>query len=193
VKCAHPIDVALLADYWIGALAGGEEEAVEEHLFSCDECGGRLRETIALTEGVKEVAREGNLLMIVTEEFLKQVKAEGLRVREYAPPRGGSVQCTVSIEDDFLIGRLDADLSAVWRLDLVLCDKQGVEMRRLADIPFRREPGGVRFQQPIGYAKGASSETMIARLVGTDDVEAESLVGEYTFVHTRTIAGPASW
>lgn len=193
MKCTHPIDVALLADYWIGALAGQEEEAVEEHLFSCDECGGRLREVIALTEGVKEVAREGNLLMIVTEAFLKQVEVEGLRVREYAPARGGSVQCTVSKEDDFLIGRLDADLSAMRRVDLVICDKQGVETRRLADIPFQRESGGVRFQQPIGYAKAAPSETMIARLVGVDDSGAENLVAEYTFVHTRTIAGPAGW
>jgi hypothetical protein len=193
MKCMHPIGTALLDDYWVGALAGEEEEAVEAHLFNCDECGERLRELIALIESVKEVARDGNLLMTVTEVFLNQVNAEGLHVREYAPPRGGSVQCTVSREDDFLIGRLDADLSAVRRLDLVICDKQGVEMRRLADIPFRRESGGVRFQQPIAYAKGAPSETMIARLVGIDDFGAESLVGEYTFVHTRTIAGPASW
>lgn len=193
MMCAEPIDAAVLADYWLGALAGAEEEAVEEHLFGCDACGARLRETIALAEGVKEVAREGNLLMIVTDTFLKQVAVEGLRVREYAPPRGGSVQCTVSTEDDFLIGRLHADLSGWSRLDLAICDERGAEKLRLADIPFRPESGGVAFQQPIGYAKAAPSEVMIARLMGRDDSGAESVVGEYTFVHTRTIAGPAGW
>ena len=193
MKCEHPIDAGALTDYWLGSLTGADEEAVEEHLFGCDECGAQLREVIALAEGVRDVARAGNLLMIVTDEFLERVAREGSRVREYAPPRGGSVQCTVTKDDDFLIGRLQADLSTTQRLDLSICDRRGVETLRLMDIPFRRESNGVAFQQPIGYAKAAPSETMIARLVGFDDAGTEKLVGEYTFIHTRTIEGPAGW
>jgi hypothetical protein len=51
----------------------------------------------------------------------------------------------------------------------------------------------VVFQQPIPYAKAAPSETMIARLVGFDEAGAESVLGEYTFNHTRTMPGPAAW
>src|SRR5690349_1402558 len=50
-KCSNPIDVTVLVDYWIAALEGSGEEAVEEHLFACDECGERLRELIALADG----------------------------------------------------------------------------------------------------------------------------------------------
>jgi hypothetical protein len=193
VSCAHPIDAAVLADYWLAMLGEADAEAIEEHLFSCDECGARLREIIALGDGIREIARRGDLLMVVSDAFLKRAAEAGLRVREYAPARGGSVQCTVSAEDDFLIGRLRADLSDTTRLDLCICDRRGVEQIRLPDIPFAPSSGGIAFQQPIRYAKAAPSETMIARLVTFDDAGAERLLGEYTFVHTRTIAGPAGW
>ena len=54
MNCSHPIDPAILADYWVGALAPPEEEAVEEHLLGCDLCGTRLREVIALADGVED-------------------------------------------------------------------------------------------------------------------------------------------
>ena len=78
--------------------------------------------------------------MVVSETFLKRTAEDGLRVREYAPPAGGSVQCTVSAEDDLLIGRLAANLSGAKRVDLSLCDERGVEQLRLPDIPFQPEP-----------------------------------------------------
>ena len=53
MSCPNPIDAAILADYWLGALADREEEDVEEHLLGCDQCGARLREVIALAEGVR--------------------------------------------------------------------------------------------------------------------------------------------
>jgi hypothetical protein len=193
MSCSNPIDAAVLADYWLAALTTAEEESVEEHLLSCDECGARLQQIIALGDGIHDLARRGNLLMVVSDEFLKRVAAEGLRVREYAPPRGGSVQCTVSLEDDFLVGRLTADLTEAKRIDLAICDKAGTEMFRLADIPYNPQAGSVVFQQSIGYAKAASSEVMIARLVGVDgqsEPTREHLIGEYTFIHTRTIPGP---
>lgn len=192
MNCRNPIDAAVLADYWLAALAQSEEEAIEAHLFSCDECGRRLREVIALAGGVRQLARQGDLLMVVSDAFVKRVAAEGLRVREYAPPRGGDVQCTVSAEDDFLIGRLGADLTAATRVDLCICDRRGVEQFRLPDIPFGPESGSVVFQQPINYAKAASSDTMVARLVSIDEAGRERPLGEYTFIHTRTMPGPGA-
>src|SRR5690349_2320629 len=97
--------------YWLAALDDPDEEAVEEHLFECDKCGERLRELIALVQGVRELARSGSLRMIVTETFLKSSAEDGLRIRQYAPAAGGSVECTVTAEDDILIARLAANLS----------------------------------------------------------------------------------
>ena len=193
MSCPNPIDAAVLADYWLGAPAGREEEAVEEHLLGCDQCGARLREVIALAGGVRNLARGGSLRMVVSDTFLKRATEEGLRVREYAPPPGGSVQCTVTAEDNILVGRLAANLSAAKRVDLCICDDRGIEQIRLTDIPFNSATGSVALQQPITYAKAAPSETLIARLVAFDDSGRERLLGEYTFNHTRTLPGPGAW
>lgn len=190
MSCFHPIDAAVLADYWLAALAKPEEEAIEEHLFDCDECGVRLREVIALAEGVRNLAREGSLRMVVSDTFLKRAVEDGLRVREYAPPPGGGVQCTVTAEDDILIGRLAANLSEAKQVDLCICDERGVEQLRLPDIPVQSGASNVVFQESITFAQAAPTNKMIMRLVAFDEAGGERLLGEYTFNHTRTLPGP---
>lgn len=192
MNCSNPIDAAILADYWRAALPQPEEEAIEEHLLTCDQCGARLREVIALAEGVREIAREGSLSMVVSEMFLKRAAEEGLRVREYAPAPGGSVQCTVTQDDNFLIGRLTADLSRAKRVDLSFCDERGVEQLRLPDVPFHSGAENIIFQESITYAKAMPTSTMIVRLIAFDETGGERLLGEYTFNHTRSLPGPGA-
>lgn len=193
MTCENPIEFGVLADYWAAALAPSEEGAVEEHLFACDDCGARLREMISLASAVRDLAQQGSLLMVVSDTFLESVANQGRHVREYAPPNGGSIACTVTAADDFLIGRLTAGLKGTARLDLSLCDEHGAERLRLADVPFDPEAPGVAFQQSITYAKAAPSETMVARLIAFDESGSERLLGEYTFHHTRTLTGPGAW
>jgi len=192
MSCADPLDAAVLADYWLAALAGAEEENVELHLLDCDECGGRLREVMALAEGVRKIAREGSLRMIVSDAFVQRAVGDGLRARQYAVPAGGGVECTVMAEDDLLIGRMAADLSGARRVDLCICDERGVEQMRMADIPVS-SAGEVVYQESLTFAKAAPSMKMIARLVGFDEAGVERLLGEYTFNHTRSLPGPGAW
>jgi hypothetical protein len=187
MSCSDPIDAGVLADYWLGALGGPEEEAVEIHLLGCDACGSRLRDVIDLAEGVRSIAREGSLRMVVSDAFLRHAGQEGLRIREYAPPNGGSVQCTVGAEDVLLIARLAADLSGAARVDLSLCDEHGVEQLRLEDIPVRPGSGGVTLQESITVAKASPTQTKMMRLLALDAAGRERAVGEYTFHHTRTL------
>ncbi len=191
--CSHPIDAAVLADYWLAALVESEEATVEEHLLSCDQCGSRLRDVIALAEGIRGLAREGCLRMVVSDTFLQRAADEGLHVREYAPPPGGSVSCTVTADDDLLIGRLAANLSGATRVDLCFCDERGVEQLRLPDIPVHAGASSVIYQESITFAKAAPTNTMIARLVTFDARGSERLLGEYTFNHTRSLPGPGAW
>lgn len=192
-SCSSPIDTAVLADYWLAALEGSEEDAVEEHLLGCDRCGARLREVIALAEGVRSLAREGCLRMIVSDTFLKRAAEEGLRVREYAPSPGGSVQCTVTAEDDILIGRLAANLSGAKRVDLSICNGEGVEQLRLPDIPVHAGTTSVAYQESITFLKAAPTSRLIMRLVTFDAAGGERLLSEYTFNHTRSLPGPGAW
>jgi hypothetical protein len=193
VECASPIEAEILMDYWVAALPAAAEDAVEEHLMACDSCGNRLREVIALADGLRAVARSGSLQVVISDQFVTRAKERGLRVREYAPRTGESIQCTVAADDDLLVARLAAELTAASRVDLSWCDRRGVEQQRMADIPIRPEAGTVIIQQSIAWAKASPSATMIARLLGVDDNGTERLLGEYTFYHTRTIPGPPGW
>jgi hypothetical protein len=193
MDCSNPIDAAILIDYWLALLPSSDEEAVEEHLLVCDQCGDRLREVIALAEGLRAITRSGSLQVVVSDQFVKHAAETGLRVREYAPPRGEGVQCTVAADDDLLVARLAVDLTTASRVDLSWCDPRGIEHQRMTDIPIRAEAGSVICQQSIMFAKASPSSTMIARLLAVDAEGAERLLGEYTFQHTRTIPGPAGW
>ena|SRR5262245_13096137 len=193
IECSNPIDAAVLDDYWLNSLSSSEEAAVEEHLFECDKCGERLRAVIAIAQGIRELAREGSLRMVVSDTFLKRAAAEGLRVREYAPSAGGSVECTVTDDDDLLIGRLATNLSGVARVDLCICDNTGVERLRLPDIPVRSGASSVIYQESITFAKAAPTHKLIIRLVTFDEAGTERPLGEYTFNHTRSLPGPGAW
>jgi hypothetical protein len=187
VNCSSPLDAAVLTDYWLGALESGEEEPVEEHLLGCDRCAAELLSVIALANGVRDLAREGSLRMIVSDAYLRRAAEQGLRIREYAPPAGGSVQCTVTADDDLLISRLAADFSGTTHVDLRFCDEHGVEQGRLADIPVPSGPGSVAYQESMAWAKAAGTQTLVARLIALDEAGSERLLGEYTFRHTRTL------
>ena len=191
--CSHSIDAAVLSDYWLGLLGDAEQESVEEHLFACDHCGDRLREIMTMAEGIRDLARRGSLRMIVTDSFLKRAAGEGLRVREYAPPLGGSVECTVTAEDNILVGRLAASLAEVSRVDLSLCNAAGVEQVRMRDIPFDAGTGDVIYQESITFLKAAPTNKMIARLVAINEAGKDELLGEYVFNHTRSLPGPGAW
>jgi hypothetical protein len=191
--CSNPLEPALLMDYWLTVMSAADEEAVETHLFTCDACGDRLREVIALAEGLRALARSGSLQVVVPDRFVEHAVATGLHVREYAPPHGESIQCTVAADDDLLVARLAADLSTAQRVDLSWCDPRGVELQRLADIPIRADGVSVICQQSITWAKASPTSTMTARLLAVDDAGSERVLGEYTFHHTRTIPGPPGW
>jgi len=193
VDCSNPVEAAALMDYWLAALPSTEEEAVEEHLMTCDRCGDRLREVIALAEGLRALARSGSLQVVISDQFVKHAVDTGLRVREYAPPRGEAIQCTVSADDNLLVARLAVDLSTASRVDLSWCDPRGIERQRMADIPVRSDAGNVICQQSITWAKASPTSSMTARLLAVDDKGEERLLGEYTFHHTRTIPGPPGW
>ena len=188
MSCASPIEAVLLADYWLADLRPAEESAIEEHLMGCETCSRELEHIVALASGIRKLARQGALKMVVTEEFLDRMAREGRRIRQYAPPSGGSVQCTVTSADHFLVSRLAADLRGVERLDLVLCDAAGNERQRFADIPFRAAPdASVFLNYPVHIARQEPAYTLIMKLMAVTP-QGDRLMGEYSFHHTPSPA-----
>ncbi len=177
------LDPAALADYWLGQ---GDDDAVEQHLFGCAQCTESLDWVVRFAKGVQEVVRRGNLGVVFTPEFLTRLAEEGLRVRTYAPPANGSVQCTVTKADDLLMGRLQADLSAVSRLDVLVCGRGGEVFARLEDIPFRAEATSeVVLNQPMDWARAAGPDVRVMKLVAVEQ-GADRQLAEYTFNHYPT-------
>jgi anti-sigma factor RsiW len=191
--CHAPVDPVVLTDYWLAVLPVSEEAEVEAHLFECDVCGDRLLGIIEIAEAVRALARSGALRVVLSENFVRHAGETGRRVRQYDFEPGQTVACTISADDDLLVARLAADLSAAKRVDLSFLDPRGVERERMNDIPVRPDARHVIFQESATFAKAAPSSSMVARLlaIGTDGEE--RLLGEYFFQHTRTIPGPPDW
>jgi hypothetical protein len=169
VDCSSPIEAAVLLDHWLAALPSAAEEAVEQHLMTCDACGDRLCDVIGLSGSLHGLARSGSLQVVIGDQLVTHAAEIGVRVREYAPPQGESVQCTVAADDDLLVARLAADLTTASRVDLSWCDPRGIEHQRMANIPIRADAGSVLCQQSITWAKASPSASMIARLLAVDE------------------------
>ena len=186
-SCSEPLDLATLVDYWFGDLAGPDLDRVEEHLLECDLCGSMLRSLVATGDGVRRLAREGAFGVVVSPSFLETASRQGLRVREYRVPAGGCVDCTVTAEDDLLVGRLQGDFRGVSRLDLVVQFEDGSE-HRVFDLPVSPSSPELIVAQAMPAVRALPSSTTRMRLLAREG-EGDRLVGEYTFAHTRSTPG----
>src|SRR5215475_366682 len=74
---------------------------------------------VALASGVRAAVKNGKVSMVVPAPFVEAMKQAGLRLREYRLDPGGSVNCTISADDDAVVSRLRAPLAGVKRVDLV--------------------------------------------------------------------------
>jgi len=181
-RCNRPIELSALVDYWFEERAGPKDEALEEHLLECGSCSWRLRGLVALGDGVRRLTHEGAIEMVVTPSFLEKATREGLRTREYRVPPGGSVVCTVTPEDDLLIGHIEGDFSGISHLDLVW-QVEGESERRIKDVPVNPTAGELLLAQAMPAIR-LMGPVRARLLLLAQEPAGERLVGEYTFDHT---------
>jgi hypothetical protein len=174
------LDLPALLDYWLDREP--PDDATEEHLLACDSCSGRLRELAALGDGARRLAREGAVEMVVTPSFLAKAAQEGLRTREYRVPPGGRVDCTVTRQDDLLVGRLQGDFAGISRLDVFAQTEGGPELR-IHDVPIGPEATELIVSQPMPAMRRLGACRHRYRLVARE-ADGERTIGEYTFDHT---------
>lgn len=187
-RCARPIPLATLLEYWLGELDETREADLDEHLLGCGQCGASLQTLVDIADGVRAAVSAGVVGAVFSGAFLKRLAAQGLRIREYRVPQNGSVNCTVAPDDDLLIARLDAPLAGIERLDL---ERDGDEVQgvlRVRDVPFDADTGEVIVASPIDRVRAMPASISRMRLVAVDR-SGERIVGEYTFNHTPWPAG----
>lgn len=182
-ECERPLRLDEMVDYWFEEGPEWEAEPVEEHLMECEACSERLGALVQLGEGVRRVAREGGVQVVVTPSFLDTAERGGLRVRQYRVSPGERVACTVAPGDDLVVSRLQADLSGVARLDVV-SDWEGRELR-IEDVPVDPTAAELILAQAMPALRALGPSVTRIRLLAQDPT-GERLLGQYTFAHTPT-------
>jgi len=181
-RCPEPLELAVVADYWFGELPEPDRDRVEEHLLDCAACSARLRDLVAMEDGVRRLAHQGAFHVVVSPSFLETASRRGLRVREYHVPPGGRVARTVTAEDDLMVARLQGDFSGVSRLDLVAQVEDQPE-QRIEDLPVAPSSQEVILAQAMPAVRALGSCVTRLRLLARER-DGDRLVGEYTFDHT---------
>lgn len=182
-SCRSPLAWEILLAYWLGELDTAAEASAEEHYLGCARCSHRLEMLAALGDRVGALARTSGVGMFVNDEFVRRLTQDGLRVREYRVPRNGSVNCTAAQEDDFVVGRMEAPLGGVQRIDMLTLDGDGNTQMRQQDIPFVAASDSVAFAPGIAWLRAQPAFTLRLRLVAVDE-RGEHALGDYTFNHT---------
>lgn len=182
-SCQEPLGWDTLLAYWLGELEPGDEAQIEEHYLGCGQCSRRLEQLAALVRDVGTLARTSGVNMIVDEPFVDRLRDAGLQVREYRVALNGSVNCTVTPEDDFVVGRLEAPLAGVRRVDMLSQFSFSDAEQRQEDIPFVAGSGGVVIAPSIEALRAMPTSVLRIRLLAIDD-QGERTLGEYTFNHT---------
>lgn len=181
---ASHVGFGLLLDYWLRETDAATTDRVDEHLMRCDACGEALDRLVALGEGIQRAFRGGSVMAVTGPEFVRQLDAQGVRIREYRLPHNGSVNCTVAPDDELLVTRLEAPLQGVERLDAVmrLSLDPAVE-HRLEDLPFDAAAGEVLYFSPVAKVRQLPAHTIAVTLLAVGDQGTREL-GRYTFHHS---------
>ena len=182
-RCATPVPEQELLGYWLREMDDDAEARIEEHLFGCAECSGRLARLVHLAKTIRHEFQEGRLgsTLILTMPFVQQLKAAGMRIREYQIPAGGSVNCTIAPDDDLVVSHLAAPLEGVRRLDFIFESAGGHQ--RLEDIAFDPAAGAVAFAPGVAELRKLGVSTHRVQLVAVG-AGAERVIGNYTFNHS---------
>ena len=170
-----------LLEYWLGELDEARELNLDEHLFACAACSARLRAIVDLGAAIRHEFVSGQFAFVTSTPFIRRIKDAGLRVREYDLAPGGSVSCTVTPDDDFVVAYLRAPLRELRRLD-VLIDDTTSGKHRADDVAFDPEVDSVALVTSTAYLRTLKHSQQRVRLVAVDGVE-ERVLGDYTFNH----------
>ena len=189
-SCQSPLDWDTLLAYWLGELDPDSEARTEEHYLGCAECSRRLEWLTTLSREVRALTQQSGVNMILNDQFVRRLTEHGLHVREYRVPCNGSVNCTVTPEDDFVVAYLEAPLAEVTRLDMVYLDSEGNPQLRQEDIPFNVENGDVVFSTRIDALRALPTTSLHVRLLAVDN-HGERTLGDYIFNHTSYISSGA--
>jgi len=183
---ACPVDLDDLLDYLVGELDGERAEAVEDHLFTCDACAGRLAGLERLGASVADLARHAGVAANVSAAYLARAERDGVTMREYRLAPGATVPCTTGPEDLWVV-RLAADFGDLQDLglDAELHDLERGEVTPLPgrDVVVDRDRGEVILVFPGEVVRGYPRSRWTLRVHG-EGASGAVEIGPFVMDHT---------
>ncbi|MGH8310980.1 MAG: anti-sigma factor family protein [Steroidobacteraceae bacterium] len=170
-----------LTDFAAGELSDAEVAAVEEHLFTCADCGARAAELDALVRAIRPAVQSAEVGGFVTEDVLNRLAREGVRVRTYALSPGAIVPCAVWDDDELMALRLSADLGDV--SEVTLSQRvAGTEVARATSQVVAGRHGEIIYAIPAAWVRQLPVVEVEVLLTAAEGGE-ERPIGSYTLVH----------
>jgi len=174
--CPQAPSFATVVDYLAGDLAADEEDALEQHLFSCGDCSRAVEEVAALTGAIAEAIPPA-----LTADRLRQLRAS-LRIRETRVETGQTAEAWFTQDVDLLVHALQTDLTGVERVDLEVYGPTGDLFMRVEAVPFD-EPARTVYVACQRHLRGDEDvEDTRFRLVAVQAGEGRTL-GDYLVRH----------
>jgi len=174
---SHLAELEMIA-YWARE---GDPAPVEDHAFACDACARSLERFGAIARAIPDAVRRG-LTTGAIAGLVARMERDGLRARHYRLAPGGSVQCTITPDDDLLVAWFTADLANAARVDATWT-MNGVPIGRFEDIAIDRAHELAIISIDGAMAKAWPDHVAIVTLVAVDD-GADRPLAAYTFDHT---------
>lgn len=137
-SCASPTAFDKLVDFWTGELADGEAARLEEHLFRCDECAASCDRLAKLVGALREF-----IPPVISHAYRDRLLAKGARIRATPVEPGVDARARFSLDVDFLVHVLRADLSRAERVDVEVVMEEGSRALVFEAVPFDVSSGEV--------------------------------------------------
>jgi anti-sigma factor RsiW len=179
------IALADLTDYAAGELPEAEAAAIEDHLFSCADCGARAAQFDALLRAIRPAVGSAAVGGFVTDAVLNRLAREGVRVRSYALSPGAIVPCAVWDEDELMALRLRADFGSA--SEFTLSQRiAGAEISRATGEVAASSQGEIIYAIPATWVRQLPVVEIEVLLIAHEGGE-ERPIGSYTLVHEGSL------
>ncbi|MEQ1908535.1 MAG: hypothetical protein ABMA15_06915 [Vicinamibacterales bacterium] len=184
-KCQAPISDETLLDYWAHDPSEGDEtDRVEEHLFACGDCSGRLNDLAALGPGLATLVRQGRVSGMVSRALLNRMQRDGIRVRMYSLVPGETVPCAVFPDDDIIVTALRADFSAVETVTLSVTGPGDSTLGQFDNVPVPGPDAEVFWATPAAFVRQMPSMRLQLTLASSGSTRTE--LGRYVLDHSAS-------
>jgi anti-sigma factor RsiW len=173
--------LADLADYAAGELSDAESAVIEEHLFSCADCGARAATFDALVRAIPPAVGSAEVGGFVTDAILNRLARDGVRVRSFALSPGAVVPCAVWDDDELMALRLRADFGG--SSEFTLSQRvAGTEVVRATGQIAAGSHGEIIYAMSAAWVRQLPVVDVEVVLTAHDGAD-ERPIGSYTLVH----------